>query len=440
MNIRSGRVLPGRSQRGVAAPAYTLSWYGLAIFTFFFVTARLPELFTEFGIYLALLGLMVRPQGVGFPAPVRWAVVFLLWALVTTIFAAAPETAWPAVIERLKALVIFFVVVNTVRTPQQLRFYILLILVAFVIYPARGTLKGYIAGNTVFGRAIWNKMYANANDLASITLLMLGLALAIATVKTQSVHVRRAAAAIVPVTLLIILLTQSRAAFLGLLVGFGPPLLARLRKRPSAMAPVLIVLAVIAVLVPAASWHRLGSITKLTSIETNAEVPKDRPRPAGEDRFVEIAEGSAQQRYEILKTGLHIAASHPVLGIGIGGYREANARYAPQLGEHDAHNTYVSLAAEMGVPGLLLWLGLVGSVLAQVRRRRTDLEADDRTIQALWIHRAIIAFLVASIFASSAGLTIFYLFLGILWAASNVLGRETTEPSAPTARRTLRAR
>jgi len=433
-------VLPRRWQRAVAAPANGLSWYGLAIFTFFFITARLPELFTEFGIYLALLGLVLRPQGVGFPPPLRWAVVFLLWGLVTTFFAISSETAWPALTERLKALVIFFVVVNTLRTPQQLRFYILLILVAFVIWPARGTLKNYLTGNTLFGRAIWNKMYKNPNDLGAITLLMLGLALAIATVKTQSQRVRRAAAALVPVTLVIILLTQSRGVFLGLIVGFGPPLLARLRKRPSGMAPALTVLAVIAVLVPAGAWHRLGSITKVTSVEANAEAPRDRRLLSRDERFVEIAGDSARQRFDILKTGLHIAASHPVLGVGIGCYRAANALYAPELGEHDAHNTYVSLAAEMGVPGLLLWLGLVGSVLVQVRRRRAQLEADDTKIQVLWIHRAIIGFLIAGIFASYAGITLFYLFLGILWAASNVLGRDATEPGMPPAGRALRAR
>jgi len=422
----------------MAAPANALSWYGLAIFTFFFVTARLPGLFTELGIYLALLGLVLRPQGLAFSPPLRWAVVFLLWALVTALFAISPETAWPVLIERLKALVIFFVVVNVLRTPQQLRFYILLILFAFVIYPARGTLHNYVTGNTLFGRAIWNQIYANPNDLAAMTLLMLGLALAIATVKTQDARVRWAAAALVPVTLLIILLTQSRGVFLGLLVGFGPPLLARVRKRPSGMAPLLAVLGVIAVLVPAASWHRLEGITTLSS--TIAEVDKKGRPTAGGDRFDQLAAGNAVQRWDILKTGLRIAASNPVLGVGIGGYLEANERYAPQLGAHDAHNTYVSLAAEMGLPGLLLWLGLVGSVLAQVRRRRAHLEADDRLIQVLWIERAVIGFLVAGFFASYAGVTMFYLFLGTLWAASNALGRDATEPGVPPARRALRAR
>jgi O-antigen ligase len=424
-------------QRGVTAPVNALTWYGFAIFTFFFITQRLPELFTEFGIYLALLGLMVRPQGLGFPSPLRWAVVVLLWALVTALFAIAPETAWPALLDRLKALVIFFVVVNTLRTPQQLRFYILLILVAYVMWPARGTLKNYVTGNTMLGRAIWNKMYKNSNDLAAITLLMLGLALAIATVKTQNARVRQAATALVPVTLLIILLTQSRAAFLGLLIGFGPPLLSRVKKRPSGMVPVLVVLAVIAVLVPAVSWHRLAGIANLT--ETVGEAHKEGRLPGREDKLDKLASDSARERFEILKTGLHIAVTHPVLGVGIGCYREANARYAPQLGERDAHNTYINVAAEMGFPGLLLWLGLVGSVLIQVRRRRARFEADDRTIQVLWIERAVIAFLVAGFFATYAALTVFYLFLGVLWAASNVVGRDATEPGVSPVRRALRA-
>jgi O-antigen ligase len=425
-------------RRRAAAPANALPWYGLTIFTFVFITQRLPSLFTEFGIYLALLGLVMRPQSVGFPSPLRWAAVFQLWALVTAVLAIDPDAAWPPLIEQLKALVIFFVVVNVLRTPQQLRVYILLILVAFVIYPARGTLQNYVTGNTVFGRAIWNKIYSNPNDLGAISLLMLGLALAIATVKTQDVRVRRAAAALVPVTLLIILLTQSRGVFIGLLVGFGPPLLAHLRKRPSGAVPVLVVLAVVAVLVPATSWQRLAGITELS--ETIDETHESRSStPADTPFYLRVAKASAQDRFAILKTGLSIFASHPVLGVGIGGYREANVRYAPQQGARDAHNTYVSLAAEMGLPGLLLWLGLVGSVLAQVRRRRTHLVADDRTIHVLWIQRAVIGFLVAGFFATYSALTIFYLFLGILWAASNVLGRDATEPGVPPTRRALRA-
>jgi O-antigen ligase len=203
--------------------------------------------------------------------------------------------------------------------------------------------------------------------------------------------------------------------------------------------PLLIALAVIAVLVPAASWHRFEGITKL-SVENVPKENKTNQLPAHVDRLEDMASVSAHDRFEILKTGLRIFASNPVLGVGIGCYPEANVRYAPQQGRRDTHNTYVNLAAEMGLPGLLFWVGLVGSVLMQVRRRRALLAADDRTIQALWIERALIGYLVASFFASYSGLTIFYLFLGTLWAASNVLGRVPAEPGATPARRALRAR
>jgi hypothetical protein len=85
-------------------------------------------------------------------------------------------------------------------------------------------------------------------------------------------------------------------------------------------------------------------------------------------------------------------------------------------------------------------LGPVGSVRALVSRPRAPLEARDRTIQALWIERAIILYPVAAMFATYAGLTMCYLFLGTLSAAANVLGAHASEPGAPPVRRALRAR
>jgi len=423
VSARSGPLLSRRIRR---TPELALPFYGLAIFTFFLVTSRWSDLFTEIGIYLALLGLLLRPAGLKFPPAARWATAFLLWALVTAIFAISHQAASDALIERLKALVIFFVVINALRTPQQLRLYILLILFAFLIYPARGSLQNYVTGNTLFGRAIWNKVYSNPNDLAAITLLMLGLTLALAAVKAQDRRIRRALSALVPVMLLIVLLTQSRGAFIGLLVGFGAPALARIRKMPNIAGPVLVGVCVIALLVPAGAWHRFEGITKLTSTATIAQADP---------------EGSALLRLEVLKTGWHIFTDHPLLGVGIGCYNAANERYAPDLGPRDAHNTYLSLAAELGLPGLLLWLGLVGSVLAQVRRHRASLESDDRTIQILWIERAVIGYLVAGFFGTYSGLTIFYLLLGLLWAAANVLGQKAVADAGVSSRRPrLRAR
>lgn len=413
MNLANGRLANGQLANGRPAAAAALAFVGLAIFTFFLVTARWAG-FTEVGIWIALLGLIIRPQNLRFPAPAGWALAFLLWALVTSFFALSPETARAELLERLKSLIIFFAVINVLRTPRQLRFYILLVLVAFMIYPARGTLQNYVTGNTILGRVIWNKIYSNPNDLGAMTLLTTGLALAIATVRTERRRVRWAVGLCVPVMIAIMLLTQSRGVFIGLIVGFAPVLLAQIRKRPSFALPVIIAIIATGVLIPATVWHRLGGITKLTSTETIAEADP---------------EGSAAQRFEIDKTAWRIFADHPLIGVGIGCYRQANDRYSPELGKLDAHNTYMELAAELGLPGLLLWLGLVGSVLLQVKRYRRSFAADAAPIRIVWIERAVVGFLVAGFFGSYSGITMFYLILGTLWAVAKALPAPTASPA-----------
>jgi O-antigen ligase len=412
VNIANGRLANGQLANGQPAAAFALPFVGLAIFTFFLVTSRWAG-FTEVGIVIALLGLIIRPQNLGFPAPAGWALAFLLWALVTSFFALSPETARAELLERLKSLIIFFVVINVLRTPRQLRFYILLVLVAFMIYPARGALQNYVTGNTTFGRVIWNKIYSNPNDLGAMTLLTTGLALAIATVTTERRRVRWAVGLCVPVMIAIMLLTQSRGVFIGLIVGFAPVLLAQIRKRPSFALPVIIAVVVTGVLVPATVWHRLEGITKLTSTATIAEADP---------------EGSAAQRLEIEKVGWRIFKDHPLIGVGIGCYQEANDRYAPELGKRDAHSTYMALAAELGLPGLLLWLGLVGSVLLHVRRHRRSFAADAGPFRIVWIYRAVIGFLVAGLFGSYSGITMFYLILGTLWAVAQF---QPAPPASP---------
>jgi O-antigen ligase len=413
MSIANGRLPQGQLAYAQPPAASVLPFVGLAMFTFFLVTSRWA-VFTEVGIVIAMLGLMIRPQDFRFPAPARWALAFLLWALVTSFFALSPETARAELLERFKCLIIFVVVINTLRTPRQLRLYIFLFLAAFMIYPARGALTNYVTGNTLFGRVIWNKIYSNPNDLGAMALLTTGLALAIATVRTERRRVRRVVGLCVPVLIAIMLLTQSRGVFIGLVIGFAPVLLAQVRKRPTFALPVIIAVVVTGVLIPATVWHRLEGITKLTSSQTIDEADP---------------EGSAAQRLEIEKVAWRIFKDHPLKGVGIGNYDQANDRYSPELGKRDAHNTYMNLAAELGLPGLLLWLGLVGSVLLQVKRFRRSFAADAGPIQIVWIYRAVVGFLVAGFFGTYSGITMFYLILGMLWAVAQFLPAPPASPA-----------
>ena len=68
-------------------------------------------------------------------------------------------------------------------------------------------------------------------------------------------------------------------------------------------------------------------------------------------------------RSQLIGNGLRIAADHPIAGVGVGGFKEA---YAERLGVRRApgsvsHNTPLTIAAENGVVGLVLFVWLLAA-------------------------------------------------------------------------------
>jgi len=53
-----------------------------------------------------------------------------------------------------------------------------------------------------------------------------------------------------------------------------------------------------------------------------------------------------------------LIAEHPIVGVGLGGYAEASAAVDQSLGSLHAHNTFLNMAAEAGLPAAVLWVGL----------------------------------------------------------------------------------
>jgi O-antigen ligase/tetratricopeptide (TPR) repeat protein len=92
-------------------------------------------------------------------------------------------------------------------------------------------------------------------------------------------------------------------------------------------------------------------------------------------------ERTLQVREEIWKSCLHMAADAPLLGTGPGQFQVQYPRYRSQreieLSSHDrefateagtAHDDWLEILVEGGVPGLLLWLGFFATMLWRARR------------------------------------------------------------------------
>jgi len=78
--------------------------------------------------------------------------------------------------------------------------------------------------------------------------------------------------------------------------------------------------------------------------------------------------GTMTHRAEIWAAGIAIVRDHPLLGVGLGAFPAA---VYEKLGRgYVAHNTFLSIAAELGVVGLAIFLVLLGSLLSAVVRMR----------------------------------------------------------------------
>ena len=93
------------------------------------------------------------------------------------------------------------------------------------------------------------------------------------------------------------------------------------------------------------------------------------------------------QRLALMGTGVIMAVENPLTGVGPGGFEAALQDYGPQVAflwdyVGSAHNTYIQVAAETGVPGLLaflvLLLGVFRTLLRSARPRRGLSDADLR--------------------------------------------------------------
>lgn len=387
---------------------------GLCVYTLTFVTTRLP--LADVGIAIAALGVLLQASSFRFPAPLWLFIAYIAWSFAGSFGSSFPDTVLSLVMDQLKLLCVMIIIANVLRTEGQIRFFLFFYLACFMAYPGRGTIINYMIGNTLMGRAVGNALYANPNELATQTLFALGVSLGLAICSARQPIVRTLCFASALVLLVIILLTQSRGAVIGLALSMAPVLLAIGWRQPGRMVASAMLLGIVfSIAVPSNVWNRLSGIGKLANTETIAEAD---------------IEGSAAERYAIYQVALKIAKDNAILGVGLGNYGEANARYAPELGKKDTHNTYLNLAAEVGVPGLLLWCLLVGSILVNAYRERRRRDGDSLAILQSWVERALWAYLVAALFGSYSKINVLYVMLALIWCSTSAL-RATAAQTTP---------
>ncbi|KKL08309.1 hypothetical protein LCGC14_2577140, partial [marine sediment metagenome] len=219
--------------------------------------------------------------------------------------------------------------------------------------------------------------------------LQMGVALAFtaAAFLRGKLAVRICLALVASMILNTIIMTRGRGAFLALIAGAITALVsvARTKRR----------IVVIALLLGVVSLVRLADVGYWQRIVTIKTV---------EDR-------SALSRFEVWKAGLTMLKDYP-LGVGPGNFSVVIGNYDRRHVGRDAHNTFVRCACELGLPGLVMLVVILGKAYVRMWRVREFVSRNPRYEE---VGLGALALLVAITIYLVGGLTSTMLYVEGMW-------------------------
>ncbi len=321
------------------------------------------------------------------PREINLILLFLLTALLSMPLATSPGEAFTQFSDvLLKAIVIFIVLVNVIRTESRLKLLIWLVF-GVSVYLSVNALNDYAHGVFREGSAYYNDqriggsiggLFGNSNDMAMhlVTMIPLAVGFAFAT-KGLLRKVLYVGLAVLFVSGIVV--TFSRAGFLGFFIA-ALVLTRKIGRRNKFLSGGALVVAMLALLAfaPGSYSGRLSTIFNSAADAT----------------------GSSSQRTEILKRSIWVTLRYPLFGVGMGNFHYKSVQ------ELVTHNAYTQVSSEMGIPALVIYVMLMVYPLRRLREieKQTMDRPDKRKFYylSIGIQTSIIAYMVSSFFGSVA--------------------------------------
>jgi O-antigen ligase len=397
---------------------HALSFVGLFLFTvvlYFRPYELIPALsaFNSMAFYVGLATLIVflptqlTVEGnlTAWPREVSLVLLLGLTALLSMPLAIAPEEAWSTFVDGtfLKALVMFVVMVNVVRTERRLKWLLLLALAVSVLLSVNA-IDDYRHGILAMGKienynlrlkGSIRGLFENPNDLALHLVTMVPVAIALA-LGSRGIHrkIVYMAAAILMVAAIVV--SYSRGGFLAL-VAIVLVIAWKLgrRNRSAAFLAVLLAAVLFIGLVPGAYKGRMSTV-----FDSAADVT-----------------GSSSQRNEILKKAVVVTLRYPLFGVGLGNFHYKSSH---ELG---THNAYIQAGAEMGLAAMVIYMMLIISPLrrlGQIERETLSTGRNRFYYLAVGLQASLAGYMVASFFAAVAYQWYLYYLVGYAIALERI--------------------
>ena len=388
----------------------------------------------------ALLGIpiaravILRGEAIVMTPAVPLIVLFIAIQFVGTLFALYPWLAFEKVlVSASEGLLLYVLITNAIRTRTMLRGAIWTLLTAGALLGAIGVFQTITQtfGNAYFGFAQASpggRLFGPIGDPNYYAQIMVVL-LPLAFYAYSSARSRLGRIALVGAGLLITagtVLTFSRGAAVSLgLVFLLMVATGAIRIRSLVLAAIGVSVLVMAV---PEYGKRLSRLPETAGLLVSGSGPG-----------IQNADRAIRGRVtEMVATGL-VFVDHPILGVGPGMARFYYPRYAEIAGGYArkksraSHSMLLGLAAEHGIPGLLVFAMIVLVTLRDLRRaqRRWQERRADLSHLATGLMVSLILYLTVGLFLHAAYIRYFWVLMALAGAAGWILALEDREDDAP---------
>jgi hypothetical protein len=309
--------------------------------------------------------------------------MFVNATVVHMLFAADFTTSSTAYFLLIKFVLLFFLIVASLRTESDFRIAVFTLLIGLSYLGWEATINQ--RGDIVEGRleGIGLPGASQANELASLVVTLLPLVGGLLVIGTRREKIGVALGS--PLALNLVMLCNSRGAFLSLFSAAGMFLYAaRGPARRKAIWGLL--------LGGIAAWMLMGDPKIVNRFYSTFDSADRRDK-------------SADNRLLFWQAGLMMISDEP-FGAGGGAFKRVNGwRYLQQVGSSlttiSVHNGFINEACEWGVQGLAMRLGLIGYAMWltwQTMGFRRELGDGNHLLYGACLLSGMVAFLTTSLF------------------------------------------
>ncbi|MCK5021083.1 MAG: O-antigen ligase family protein [Candidatus Peribacteraceae bacterium] len=331
----------------------------------------------------------------------KWLLLMLINMIFITPFAVNIEAHMPILIDFVKLVLLYYLIISIVQTKLYYKLFIYAQLWGNYFLGWQAYTHGEMHGGRL--ENIGMPGIKNSNSLANYLVIILPF---IGNFTILGKKWEKLAAIIVaPFVLNAIILCNSRGAYLAIGVM---AILYALRAKKGMRLKIIT-----AIILAAVCFSYLSNENVWERLQTFNEVK---------------TEGSAVSRLDTWDAALDMTFDYP-LGTGGDGWKKLSPDYIPLIvdahegHERSVHNTYLEILTSWGIQGLILYILFLGSTFLELRKIRQRTGSDDDVFfhsQALALEVALVGYLIGAFFGARAYVEGLYWYCAIVMALSNI--------------------